>query len=97
MTSEIKIRTISEKDGVKVRKDSRPRLVYSCDQWGNFLVRLHPQDKRYLQKLYLFLAERGYDVLDKKDEFALMGRVSISNNWEKDIKKHFRLSHVMGE
>ena len=97
MTTESETRKISEKDGVKGRKDSRPRLKYSCDQWGNFLVRMHPQDKRYLQRLYLFLAERGYDVLEKKDEFALMGRLSISKNWEKDLRKNFKLQHVMGE
>jgi len=98
MTTEPETRKISEKDGVKVKKDPRPRLKYSCDQWGNFLVRMHPQDKKgNLQRLYLFLAERGYDVLEKKDEFALMGRLSISKNWEKDLRKNFKLQHVMGE
>jgi hypothetical protein len=84
-------RTISEEDGVKVRKDSRPRLYFSKDLWGNYLVRMHPQDKKHLQRLYLFLAEHGYDVLEKKDEFSLMGRLSVSANWEKDLKKWFRL------
>lgn len=97
MTETEPIRKISEKDGVTVNnKDSRPRLKYSCDQWGNFLVRMHPQDKKHLRRLYLFLAERGYDVLEKQSEFALMGRVSISKNWERDLKKQFKLSHVMG-
>ena len=89
-------RKISEKDGVTVKKDSRPRLKYSCDQWGNFLVRMHPQDKKYLQRLYLFLAERGYDVLEKRKEFGTMGRLFISKNWERDLRKQFKLSHVMG-
>ena len=89
MTTETK--SISEEDGVTVRKDSRPRLYYSNDQWGKFLVRMHNQDKRYLRRLYLFLAEHGYDVLEKKEEFALMGRISISDNWEKDLRKKFRL------
>jgi len=92
--TEVKTSSISEEDGVKVRKDNRPRLHYSTDQWGNFLVRLHSQDKKYLQRLYLFLAEHGYDVLEKKEEFALMGRISISNNWEKDLKKQFRLLKI---
>ena len=88
-------RTISEEDGVTVRKDSRPRLYYSNDQWGNFLVRMHNQDKKYLRRLYLFLAEHGYDVLEKKEEFSLMGRISISNNWEKDLKKQFKLLKIL--
>jgi len=92
--TETSSRTISEKDGVVVQKDTRPRLMYSTDQWGNFLVRLHREDKKHLQRLYLFLAEHGYDVLDKKDEFALMGRLSISSNWEKDLKKTFRLVKI---
>jgi len=93
MTTE-EARTISEEDGVKVRKDNRPRLHYSNDQWGNYLVRMHSQDKKHLQRLYLFLAEHGYDVLEKKEEFALMGRISISNNWEKDLRKQFRLLKI---
>ena len=92
--TEAKTKSISEEDGVKVRKDTRPRLYYSNDQWGNFLVRMHQQDKKYLRRLYLFLAEHGYDVLEKKEEFALMGRISISNNWEKDLRKKFRLLKI---
>ena len=93
MTTET--RKISEEDGVKVRKDTRPRLYYSNDQWGNYLVRMHNQDKKYLQSLYLFLAEHGYDVLEKKEEFATMGRISISNNWETDLRKRFKLLRIV--
>lgn len=85
------MREITEADGVKV---ARPRLLYEKDLYGDLLVRLHDKDRKHIPVLYLFLAKRGFDVLDKKDEFTLMGRVKIPRHLEVQLRKRFKLQEI---
>jgi hypothetical protein len=84
-------RSIREEDGVKVKKASRPRLQFSKDTFGNLLVKVHPKDKKHLQRFYLTLAELGYDVKEKDIEFSRMGRVLIFKHHKEALEKRFRL------
>ena len=84
-------REITEADGVKV---ALPRLLYEKDIYGDFLVRVHEKDRTAIPQLYLFLAKHGFDVLDKKYEFATMGRVKIPRHLEAKLRKKFRLHEI---
>ena len=84
-------RDITEEDGVKV---ALPRLLYEKDIYGDFLVKVHEKDRPAIPRLYLFLAKHGFDVLDKKDEFASMGRVKIPRHLEVSLRKKFRLQEI---
>jgi len=91
MTTEPTTRTITAQDGVKV---ALPRLLYEKDIYGDLLVHLHDKDRVHISRLYLFLAKHGFDVLEKKDEFAMMGRVKIPRHLEKNLRKKFKLQEI---
>ena len=84
-------RTITAADGVKV---ALPRLLYEKDIYGDLLVRLHDKDRVHISRLYLFLAKHGFDVLEKRVEFTMMGRVKIPRHLESKLRKKFRLHAI---
>jgi len=91
MTTEPTTRKLTAADGVKT---PLPRLLYEKDIYGDLLVRLHDKDRVHISRLYLFLAKHGFDVLEKKDEFTMMGRVKIPRHLEVKLRKKFRLHEI---
>lgn len=91
MTTEAESRT---KEGVLPRR-RLPILEFKETVFKDLKVRVHARYKKgNIQRLYDFCSDWGMDVLEKKEEFAISGWISLAGHLKHELEKIFKLRRV---